>query len=459
MMLKLASITVVILGIAIASVFMSDYKYILFRKMVEIQFSKMKAHSNDIGSFCLKYSNGKVKRFVGLGESFVDGDWNVTHGDLADSLVHLAFKLHIRDYSMIEKIVSFLNPGEWQNYLERMSVTKSIKEDKYTISHHYDTGNDFYLAFLGNTMMYSCAFYANNKNKNGNYRIAQENKINVMINKMDIKPNDNVLDVGSGWGYMASFIVNRTRATVTGIALSKQQIKWSKNVFNKDNLNTDAPKYYYADYREYCTDIKNKGAFNKIYSIGMLEHVHSKRIDEFMKCMFDLFMDEDANNNTMIMGLHYISRNNIFPAVEPLDWSHLCDTVTFVGKYLLPGGCLLHNDWVQRAALNAGFVQLHKESYGLHYARTTREWRYNIMRNWDEMVKNHPNYDMRLYKSYLFLFATAEVGFRMGFMDLTHQIFIKPSKKKSGFVDGKMSDVMIDITNVNQRDMNQSKEN
>eukprot|EP00483_Globobulimina_turgida_P008512 UN08529 len=162
--------------------------------------------------------------------------------------------------------------------------------------------------FLDKTMTYSCAIFDNNHNIT-ELNDAQVNKMNILINKMNIKKKGaKILDIGSGWGFTASHFQNLSSkydVKLTGITLSKQQLKYSQDMY-ADAIAKNNLEFIYKDYRNYL-DPRHKNYFDGIISIGMLEHVHLRRLDEFFN-VTSYIMKEGA-----VMGLHYITRNDIYP--------------------------------------------------------------------------------------------------------------------------------------------------
>ena len=209
--------------------------------------------------------------------------------------------------------------------------------------------------------------------------------------------------------------------------------------------------FKYKDYRTYL-DVSHQNYFDGIISIGMLEHVHLKRLDEFFNVTSYILKEEG------VMGLHYITRNDIYPMNTDINNGYYqfnglitrargCDMVTFVSKYIFPGGCLLLSDWVHESAMKHGLVLLHKEFYGLHYAKTLSIWRANFNKNWKEnlqgIITSQPYYDKFLYKTWNFYLANCEAAFRTQYVDLVQQIFVK---KSTGNLDSFRK-----ITNINQQ--------
>ena len=138
-----------------------------------------------------------------------------------------------------------------------------IKKSKMNVAHHYDLSDDLYDLFLDPKKQYSCAYF---KNENDSLETAQNNKIQHIIKKLNIKPNQKVLDIGCGWGSLAIDIAKSTNCEVTGITLSENQFNYCVKKAKELNLENQVT-FKLIDYRE----LNEK--FDRIVSIGMFEHV------------------------------------------------------------------------------------------------------------------------------------------------------------------------------------------
>ena len=179
-----------------------------------------------------------------------------------------------------------------------------IKKSRMNVAHHYDISDELYFLFLDPLKQYSCAYF---KNKDDSLEKAQQNKIDHIIKKLNIKPNQKVLDIGCGWGSLATEIAKQAKCTVTGITLSKNQYKFCVDTAKKLNLDNQV-NYKLIDYRE----IKNE-KFDRIVSVGMFEHVGRKFYNKFFKQVFDLLSDRG------IALIHTIGSINPPRGPSPMD--------------------------------------------------------------------------------------------------------------------------------------------
>jgi len=186
-----------------------------------------------------------------------------------------------------------------------------IKKSKMNVSHHYDISDDLYDLFLDPKRQYSCAYF---KNETDTLEDAQNNKIKHIIKKLNIKPNQKVLDIGCGWGSLAIDIAKSTNCEVTGITLSENQFNYCNKRAKELNLENQL-NFKLMDYRE----LNEK--FDRIVSVGMFEHVGRKFYKKFFSQVEKLLKDDGVSL------IHTIGSVN--PPRDPHPW---------ITKYIFPGG-------------------------------------------------------------------------------------------------------------------------
>merc|ERR1712093_658463 len=155
-------------------------------------------------------------------------------------------------------------------------------KSKTNVAHHYDISEKLYDLFLDEKRQYSCAYF---KNDNDSLETAQNNKIQHIIKKLNLKPNQKVLDIGSGWGSLAIEIAKASKCEVIGITLSENQLEYSNKKAKDLNLENQV-RFKMMDYREL------NETFDRIVSVGMLEHVGRKFYNKYFKMISKLL-----NNN------------------------------------------------------------------------------------------------------------------------------------------------------------------
>ena len=208
------------------------------------------------------------------------------------------------------------------------------------------------------SLTYSCAIY---KDSSTSLEDAQAEKINVMIKSASVKPNDHILDIGSGWGNLPIIAASDYGAKVSAITLSENQHNYSKIKFATLGLN-DAIDVQLLDYRDLS------GKYNHIFSVEMIEAIGHKGIGNFFsKCASLLSTDGTLQLQVITI-----------PDERYEAYRKNCD---FIQKYIFPGGLLLPTGIIKKTASDCGF-QIYRESeIGSHYPRTLITWQKNLEKN------------------------------------------------------------------------------
>ena len=196
-----------------------------------------------------------------FGESYSNGNIQIDNGSLTDFLDIALMNIGRGELNFFSKLINKLN-GSYR-YLTNFNF---IKKSKINVAHHYDLSDSLYGLFLDSKKQYSCGYF---ENETDTLEIAQSNKIKHIIKKLNIKPNQKVLDIGCGWGSLAIDIAKSTNCEVTGITLSENQFNYCVEKAKEMNLENQVT-FKLIDYRQ--LDEK----FDRIVSVGMLEHVGRK---------------------------------------------------------------------------------------------------------------------------------------------------------------------------------------
>jgi cyclopropane-fatty-acyl-phospholipid synthase len=327
----------------------------------------------DINAFCRTVAQ---RGEVGLGEMYMAGTW--TSPDLVG-------------------LISLLLANSKHLSSKNEYATSWIRDDKRNIMHHYDVGNDFYMRFLTDKLRaYTCGlFFCGDETLD----VAQHNKVHTIMKKLELKPKETVLDIGCGWGHIASYIASKTPGiTIHGVTLSEAQSEYiSDNIHNI--------KLFTMNYK----DLPLTTLYDKIYSIEMIEAV--RRTDYapvFFKKVADLLK---PNGRFVLQCITYTSNVHNNSTEEH-------QSRTFVSTHIFPGGQFATRDSVCDAAVQNGLKLVHMEVYGgHHYAKTLREWRRNLLSN--------PPKDDDLTRMYEYYLASMEACFVMDVTNITHFVFDK----------------------------------
>ena len=278
-----------------------------------------------------------------FGEAYMDGSLVIENGTLTEFL-ELAFKNigrgNINSYGAIIKKIR----GTF-GYLTNLN---KIIKSKENVAHHYDISEKLYDLFLDENRQYSCAYF---KNDNDTLEQAQSNKIDHIIKKLNIQPNQKVLDIGSGWGTLALAIAKKTNATVTGITLSENQFEYSNNKAKEMNLSNQV-EFKLIDYRQ----LNEK--FDRVVSVGMFEHVGRNFYKTYFNTVFKLLSEKG------IALIHTIGSS--MPPRDPQPW---------IQKYIFPGGYTPSLSEVAKPVEQSGLIVSDIEVLRMHYAHTLRNWK------------------------------------------------------------------------------------
>ena len=314
-----------------------------------------------------------------LGEAYTEGKIVIENGTLTDFLDLALMNIGRKDINIISYLINKLR-GSYR-YLTNFNF---IKKSKMNVSHHYDISDDLYDLFLDPKRQYSCAYF---KNENDSLETAQNNKIQHIIKKLNIKPNQKVLDIGCGWGSLAIDVAKSAQCEVVGITLSENQFKYCTQKTKELNLENQLT-FKLMDYRE----LNDK--FDRIVSVGMFEHVGRKFYNKFFK-QIDNLLDKDG-----VSLIHTIGSVN--PPRDPHPW---------ITKYIFPGGYTPSLSEVTTPIEKAGLIVSDIEVLRLHYAHTLRHWKENCIKNKEKIISM---FDEKFFRMWEFYLAGCEMAFKWG---------------------------------------------
>ena len=314
-----------------------------------------------------------------FGEAYSDGEIIIENGTLTDFLDLVLMNIGRGELNFFSQLINKLS-GSYR-YLTNFNF---IKKSKMNVAHHYDLSDRLYDLFLDPKKQYSCAYF---KNEKDTLEDAQNNKIQHIIKKLDIQPNQKILDIGCGWGSLAIDIAKSTNCEVTGITLSENQLDYCVKKVKEFNLENQV-KFKLMDYRE----LNEK--FDRIVSIGMFEHVGRKFYKKFFNQIEKLLTD------TGISLIHTIGSVN--PPRDPHPW---------ITKYIFPGGYTPSLSEVTTPIEKAGLIVSDIEVLKLHYSHTLRHWKENCIKNKKQIVEM---YDEKFFRMWVFYLTGCEIAFKWG---------------------------------------------
>jgi len=319
---------------------------------------------------------------LGLAEAYMDEDMVLEQGSVWD-LLEIVGRSGARGPK---------GRGAWSKRLRR-SVKRRIQQAndrvaaRRNVAHHYDLSNDFYRRWLDADMQYSCAYFVR---PDMPLEAAQAEKKRRIAVKLRLKPGCRVLDIGSGWGGLAMTLAKDYGADVTGVTLSTEQIRLARERADAAGLSSQV-RFELMDYRDI------QGPFDRIVSVGMLEHVGAPNLRTY----FETVKRQLAEDGVAL--IHTIGR------MSPPSLTN-----AFTQKYIFPGGYIPAMSEVTTAIEDAGLWVSDVEILRLHYAETAKAWRERFLA--DPEIPSL--YDGRFRRMWEFYLAGAEMGFRYG----THMV-------------------------------------
>ena len=318
---------------------------------------------------------------IALGEAYMDGTL-VIEGDLYYALNHF-----------LGQMDSFSASGDVLSKLTHNPLTK--KKQAEEVQSHYDIGNDFYKLWLDETMCYSCAYF---KTPEDTLYQAQVNKVDRILEKLYLHEGDRLLDIGCGWGFLLIEAAKKYKIKGTGITLSHEQYdEFNRRI--KDQHLEDYLTVKLMDYR----DLPKSGLkFDRVVSVGMVEHVGRDNYQLFNDCV-DAVLEDGG-----LFLLHFISGMH----EKPGD--------AWMSKYIFPGGMLPSLREMITDMTEDNFHVQDVENLRMHYNMTLLEWDKNFRAQLDKVRTMFDERFIRMWDLYL---NGCAAGFYTGMMDL-HQILV-----------------------------------
>lgn len=345
---------------------------------------------------------------VTLGEAFVNGAFEI-EGDI-EAAFRLADYLLNRKWSAREK----LRLGAWALRLAHSYVVgphlhgrlHSKQRDQQAVSYHYDVSNEFYALWLDKQMLYSCAYF---HTPHDDLDTAQRQKLDYCCRKLRLMPGDRLLDIGCGWGGLIIHAAREYGVRALGVTLSRQQQELAQRRIRAAGL-ADRCEARLLDYRA----LEEPEGFDKIVSVGMVEHVGESHLSEYFHHAYSLLRPGGVFLN------HGIGRSGDRP--EPTE-------LTFTDVYVFPDSDLSPIATTLGYAEQAGFEVRDVENLREHYALTLRHWlrRLEAHRREAEQMVGQTRY--RIWRMYI---AGSIHFFRMGRIDVYQTLLAKSAHGRSG---------------------------
>ena len=272
------------------------------------------------------------------------------------------------------------------------------------ISYHYDLGNDFYSAWLDRSMTYSSAVFAEPISEAEPLEEAQARKIRLLLDRLDLKPGQHLLDVGCGWGSLAEIAARDYGVAVTGLTLSEEQKAYCQKRLVEAGL-ADRATIELTDYRDV------QGSFDAVTSVEMVEAVGQDYWPQYLGNIARMLKQGGR------AALQLISiKETLFDAYAA--------NADFIQTYIFPGGMLISEPRFEAIARREGLDWRDRSGYGLHYAETLKRWR----KSYDGAVEEGrlpAGFDPAFHDLWRFYLIYCEGGFRGGGIDVAQVTLVK----------------------------------
>ena len=331
---------------------------------------------------------------LGFFESYLAGD--VESKDPAKF-----FKFYLNNRAALDRAATGIFSASWFDKLWHRARDNNPKGSKENISAHYDLGNDFYKLWLDETMTYSSAVFDSTGNS---LEAAQRRKYAKVMDALELKSGDNILEIGSGWGGFAEEAAKK-KATVKGITLSQEQLTYAQQRIAKAGLANRA-SFHFEDYRD------TTGSYNGIASIEMIEAVGEPHWPVYFRTLYDRLK---PGGIAAIQGI----------TISEANYEAYRSGVDFIQRYIFPGGMLLTKTILKEQAARAGLILERVETFGQSYATTLRLWHDRFEAVWPDVARlGFDEKFRRLWKLYL---AYCEAGFAESVVDVGIYKLRKPA--------------------------------
>jgi len=329
---------------------------------------------------------------IGFGESYMAGDWTSTQ--LADLLTPFAARLSLLIPPVLQRLGR--RYAEARQPREELNTVEGSREN---IHRHYDLSNDLFTLFLDETMSYSSGWFAED---NDDLADAQNRKIDGILDMADVGPGKHILEIGTGWGGLATRAAQRG-ARVTTLTISAEQAKLAEERLTAAGV-ADRVQVLLRDYRE------AQGSYDAVVSVEMVEAVGVKYWPTYFASLDRLLAPGGK------VGLQAITMPHDRMVVSQNDY-------TWISKYIFPGGVIPSVEAIEKnLAEHTGLRIAERRSLGPDYARTLAHWRKKFLSRWEAVAAL--GFDETFRRMWEFYLAYCEAGFRVNYLDV-HQMRLR----------------------------------
>lgn len=351
---------------------------------------------------------------LGLADAYINGDFSLV--DKNEGLLNL-FMVFIANRDLKSSVVGPTRKRGWwtpmlftagissaKYFYNHFSRRNTLTQARRNISRHYDLSNDMFSLFLDESMTYSCAVF---KSVDEDMRDAQLRKIHLLIEKAKIEKNNEILEIGSGWGSLAIEVVRQTGCKYTGITLSEEQLRFAEEKVKEAGLQ-DRIKFLLCDYRQ----LPHVQTYDRIISCEMLEAVGHEYMEDFFHCCDSILRD-----NGLIV-LQFIS-------IPDERYDEYRKSSDFIKEYIFPGGCLPSLSRVTSAMAASSRLCVEQiENIGIHYYQTLRCWRRNFLEKQRKILSL--GFNEKFIRTWEYYFDYCAAGFKSRTLGNYQVVFSRP---------------------------------
>ena len=343
---------------------------------------------------------------VGAGEAYIRGYWRTS--DLTGLV-----RLMVRNRKVLDRLDA--GPAHFTAPLRKIlhfANRNTQRGAERNIAAHYDLGNDFFKLFLDPTMAYSCAIYPRPE---ATLEEASLTKFDVVCRKLDLKPGERLMEIGTGWGGLAIHAARHYGVHVTTTTISTEQHDYARAAIEREGL-SDRITLLKKDYRQL------DGEYDKVVSVEMVEAVGHQFLDGYFQVLSRL-----AKPDGMVL-LQAIT-------IQDQMYDYALAAVDYIQRYVFPGGfCPSVTRLVTTATRASDLKLFHLEDIGIHYARTLRDWRLNLVANVNKARSlGCTDEFLRLWEYYL---CYCEGGYLERQLGNVHLLFTKPRCQRAPLITG-----------------------
>ena len=340
----------------------------------------------------IKIKNEKFYFNIIVGGSSALGEAHMSKDFYSANLTNL-IELTARNIRLVHSFSGSLRIQKIKNLIKKIFASNTKSKSLKYISKHYDLGNSFFSKWLDKSLTYSSAVY---EKPNDNLEKAQKNKYQKLIDLLEVKDGNKVLEIGCGWGGFSEYLAKNYNVTIDCITISKKQFEFTKDRINNAGLNNKV-NVMFLDYR----DLKEK--YDRIASIEMIEAVGEKYLDKYFET---IKRSLNVNGAAAIQGITI--RDDLFERYRSSE--------DFIQKYIFPGGFLPSLGFMKSLIKKNNLNLLKVNSYPDDYAKTLATWRENFLKVWSNIAPL--GFDETFKRMWEFYLSYCEAGFKSKNIDL-----------------------------------------